>query len=166
MAASVFLSNAVIDPVRPTIFEVNIARSIASAARPAFDYLIAVLVDKYPSAVTIALARGRDEGFLVLTLLLQRHYLKTYSATFSESLCGLKRARVPLVNKTPGSHGHFLPSDKMLSLLESCIIPYLFIVILKWRARVLERRRQQQREDATPSWALNLAKYIPTASVA
>ena len=106
-------------------------------------------MDNYAgSALLRGIARCRDEVFLALMILLQRHYLKTFGASFSESLCGLKRVRV---TRRRGAYAGFSPSDKLLAMMELCVVPYLLRVLAKWRASAAAAPTEAERSATSSS---------------
>lgn len=80
-------------PSKPSIFEIVAHQSVAAVFRPACQYVIKVLAQKYPEKFTNILSYA-DEIYLLCDLVLQRHYLNCYNASLSENFYYLKRVDV------------------------------------------------------------------------
>ncbi|EZA55936.1 Peroxisome assembly protein [Ooceraea biroi] len=98
--------------IRPSIFEIIAQESLASTLEPAFKKILSFLVSFNPERYG-SLLRWADEGYLIFNLILQRHYLRKYSASFSETFYGLKRVAV-VDSKLTGSLSR---KQQLLSLI-------------------------------------------------
>ncbi|RLU17165.1 hypothetical protein DMN91_011234 [Ooceraea biroi] len=106
--------------IRPSIFEIIAQESLASTLEPAFKKILSFLVSFNPERYG-SLLRWADEGYLIFNLILQRHYLRKYSASFSETFYGLKRVAV-VDSKLTGSLSR---KQQLLSLILVVTFPYL-----------------------------------------
>ncbi|XP_012266946.2 peroxisome assembly protein 12 [Athalia rosae] len=104
---------------RPSIFEVVAQESLASTLQPAFQKIISYLVLASPHRYGW-LEKWSDEAYLVFNSALQYHYLKKYSASFSETFYGLKRASL-----VEGSEGYLTNTQRKFSLLLLVLFPYI-----------------------------------------
>ncbi|XP_078081263.1 peroxisome assembly protein 12 [Mustelus asterias] len=125
-------------PGRPSIFEVVAQDTLMSAVRPALQHACKVLAEHNPGRYGF-LWSWFDEIYVLLDLLLQRHYMSRTSASFSENFYGLKR--IPL----GGGRGlwrlasHGLPrTQHWRSLLVIIAIPYVKVKLDKLFARLRE----------------------------
>lgn len=60
---------------------------------PSLRYLLAVATHRYPRYL-LRILNSFDELYAILSLLVERHYLRTYGGSFTENFYGLKRERV------------------------------------------------------------------------
>ncbi|XP_031829728.1 peroxisomal biogenesis factor 12 [Nomia melanderi] len=106
--------------IRPSIFEIIAQESFASTVEPAFKKILSFILsfnfERYGH-----LLRWADESYLIFNIILQRHYLKKYSASFSETFYGLKRIAI-----IDSKIKHRLPNkQEKLSLIFIVLFPYL-----------------------------------------
>ncbi|XP_019740411.1 peroxisome assembly protein 12 [Hippocampus comes] len=137
---------------QPSIFELLAQESLMEAVKPALRHAVKVLAESNPRRFGF-LWRGFDEFYLLLDVLLQRHFLSRWSASFSENFYGLKRV----------SAGRGLPVGpraRRRSLLLLCLVPYL-------RAK-LEAvfARQREEEDFSIRLAQSRTQRLYRAAVA
>ncbi|XP_011635251.1 peroxisome assembly protein 12 [Pogonomyrmex barbatus] len=106
--------------IRPSIFEIIAQESLASTLEPAFNKILSFLVsfnmERYGHIL-----KWTDEGYLIFNALLQRYYLKKYSASFSETFYGLKRVTV----HNSKLKERLTSKKQMLSLILIVTFPYL-----------------------------------------
>ncbi|CAL1588679.1 unnamed protein product [Knipowitschia caucasica] len=103
---------------QPSIFEVLAQESLMEAVKPALRHAVKILAESNPSRYGF-LWRCFDELYLMLDVLLQKHFLSHCSASFSENFYGLKRVG-------GGQQGLALKSRSYWwSLLLLCLVPYL-----------------------------------------
>ncbi|XP_034952198.1 peroxisome assembly protein 12 [Chelonus insularis] len=76
--------------IKPTIFEIVAQNSLASTLEPAFKKIFSFLLNFNPERYQW-LEQWSDEAFAVFNGILQKFYLKNYSASFSETFYSLKR---------------------------------------------------------------------------
>eukprot|EP00775_Hariotina_reticulata_P011413 gene11413-11560_t len=79
---------------RPTFFEVYAADKLVPTLKAAVIYSLSVLGQS--RGWVLRLLNYEDEVFAAVALLLERHSLSNFHATFAESLYGLKRQPAPL----------------------------------------------------------------------
>ncbi|XP_014488016.1 PREDICTED: peroxisome assembly protein 12 [Dinoponera quadriceps] len=105
---------------RPTLFEILAQKSLAATLEPAFKKILSFLIsfnfERYGHIL-----QWEDEGYLLFNALLQRYYLRKYSASFSETFYGLKRIAV-VDSKLEGNLSR---RQQMLSLISLVMLPYL-----------------------------------------
>uniref|UniRef100_A0A1A7Z3F5 Peroxisome assembly protein 12 n=1 Tax=Iconisemion striatum TaxID=60296 RepID=A0A1A7Z3F5_9TELE len=137
---------------QPSIFEVLAQESLMEAVKPALRHAVKVLAESNPSRFGF-LWRSFDELYLLLDLILQNHFLRHCSASFSENFYGLKRVS--------GQQGpRLLRRSRWLSLLLLCLAPYL-------RAKLEARlARQRDEEDFSIRLAQTRRERLYRAAVA
>ncbi|KAH0953524.1 hypothetical protein HN011_010503 [Eciton burchellii] len=106
--------------IRPSIFEIIAQKSLASTLEPAFKKILSFLVSFNPERYG-SILQWADEGYLIFNLILQRYYLRKYSASFSESFYGLKRIAV-VDSKFKSNLSN---KQQLLSLILIAAFPYL-----------------------------------------
>ncbi|KAK3073040.1 ubiquitin-protein ligase peroxin 12 [Teratosphaeriaceae sp. CCFEE 6253] len=82
-----------LDGQKPSLFELLSEQQLASLIPPSLRYLLAVATHRRPRYL-LRLLDSFDELYALLSLLVERHYLKVYSGGFTENFYGLKRERV------------------------------------------------------------------------
>ncbi|KAF2241004.1 hypothetical protein BU26DRAFT_525540 [Trematosphaeria pertusa] len=82
-----------IDDLKPSLFELLSEQQLASLLPPSLRYLLAISTHRYPRYL-LPVLNSFDEAYALLTLLVERHFLRTYGGSFTENFYGLKRARV------------------------------------------------------------------------
>ena len=106
--------------IKPSIFEIVAQESFASTVEPAFKKLLSFIasfnLERYGH-----LLRWADEGYLIFNIILQRYYLKKYSASFSETFYGLKRIAVT----DSKLKSKLSKEQEKLSLILIVLFPYL-----------------------------------------
>ncbi|XP_011145692.1 peroxisome assembly protein 12 [Harpegnathos saltator] len=105
---------------RPTLFEILAQKSLASTLEPAFKKILSFLISFNPERYGHIL-QWEDESYLLFNALLQRYYLKKYSASFSETFYGLKRIAV-VDSKLKENLSR---KQRVLSLISLVLLPYL-----------------------------------------
>ncbi|XP_043262164.1 peroxisome assembly protein 12 [Colletes gigas] len=106
--------------IKPSIFEIVAQESFASTVEPAFKKILSFIVSFNPERYK-HLLRWSDEGYLIFNIILQRYYLKKFSASFSEAFYGLKR--VGIINSK--IKNNLSNRQKTLSLTLIVLFPYL-----------------------------------------
>lgn len=81
------------DDLKPSLFELLAEQQLSSLLPPSLRYLLAVSTHRYPRYL-LPILNSFDEVYAVVSLLLERHFLRTYGGSFTENFYGLKRARV------------------------------------------------------------------------
>ncbi|RKP10482.1 Pex12 amino terminal region-domain-containing protein [Thamnocephalis sphaerospora] len=103
---------------RPSLFELIAQDQMRDLLRPALRYLLTVYAERYPRYLLRA-HQYFDEAYLLLSWLVERHYLAQWGASFSENFYGLKRAR------TSERGDKWTSTDVSRSLLFLVGLPYL-----------------------------------------
>ncbi|XP_077411839.1 peroxisome assembly protein 12 isoform X2 [Vanacampus margaritifer] len=141
---------------QPSIFEVLAQESLMEAVKPALKHAVKVLAESNPSHFGF-LWRHFDELYLLLDVVLQKHFLSHCSASFSENFYGLKR--VSLGRGFPVGLGLHTKA-RWRSLLLLCLVPYL-------RAKLeASFARQREEEDFSIRLAQSRSQRLYRAAVA
>ncbi|KAK5108986.1 hypothetical protein LTR62_007620 [Meristemomyces frigidus] len=82
-----------LDEQKPSLFELLSEQQLASLIPPSLRYLLAVATHRRPRYL-LRVLNSFDELYALLSLLIERHYLKVYGGGFTENFYGLKRERV------------------------------------------------------------------------
>ncbi|KAK3716174.1 ubiquitin-protein ligase peroxin 12 [Vermiconidia calcicola] len=82
-----------LDEQKPSLFELLSEQQLASLIPPSLRYLLAVATHRRPRYLLRAL-NSFDELYALLSLVVERYYLKSYGGGFTENFYGLKRERV------------------------------------------------------------------------
>ncbi|XP_028393338.1 peroxisome assembly protein 12-like [Dendronephthya gigantea] len=104
---------------KPSIFEIVAHQAVASVFKPACQYVIRILAQKYPEKLAHIL-KYSDEIYMVCDLVLQRHYLSCYNASLSENFYYLKR-----INVANGVGERLGKKLQYLSLIALVLWPYM-----------------------------------------
>ena len=104
---------------KPSIFEIVAHQAVASVFKPACQYVIRILAQKYPEKLAHIL-KYSDEIYLLCDLVLQRHYLSCYNASLSENFYFLKR-----VDVANGGGERLNGKLQYLSLIALVVWPYI-----------------------------------------
>ena len=127
---------------KPSVFEIVAHESVAAVFRPAFYYVIRILVRKYPEKLGILL-KYADEIYMLCDLILQRHYLSHYNASLSENFYYLKRVDVSVAGGRP------LNTTLLnLSLLALVFLPYVKAKLDKIFENLRDRTLRQENEGS------------------
>ncbi|PKI82735.1 Pex12p [Malassezia vespertilionis] len=89
--------NALVDPYRPSFFELIAQAQLAELLKPAARYVLTVLAQRNPRYL-LRIANRFEEIYALLMLLVDRHYLRTWNASFTENFYGLMRRRCPAIS--------------------------------------------------------------------
>ncbi|KAL1961135.1 hypothetical protein VTO42DRAFT_3080 [Malbranchea cinnamomea] len=81
------------DDLKPSLFELLSEQQLSALLPPSLRYLLAVATHRYPRYLLRAL-NSFDELYALLSLLVERYYLRTFGGSFTENFYGLKRERV------------------------------------------------------------------------
>lgn len=82
-----------LDEQKPSLFELLSEQQLAALIPPSLRYLLAVATHRRPRYL-LRILNSFDELYALLSLLVERHYLKVYGGGFTENFYGLKRERV------------------------------------------------------------------------
>jgi peroxin-12 len=118
---------------KPSIFEIVAHQAVAAVFRPACQYAIGVLAQKYPENFANILKHS-DEIYMLCDLVLQRHYLSYYNASLSENFYYLKR--VSLANGQPEKLSSKL---QYLSIIAHVLGPYIKLKVDQAFERLRDR---------------------------
>ena len=122
-----FLTSAYVERSRPTVVEVVAQEGLINTLQPAYHQLIKLLAAQLlPNSLQWLPPAFGDELFLVANSGLQLHYLRLFSASFSENFYGLER----MGERRPRLH-----------------LSYLLLVLAPYLHRKLESLFQRLRED-------------------
>ncbi|RIA89209.1 Pex12 amino terminal region-domain-containing protein [Glomus cerebriforme] len=81
------------DIYRPSLFELIAQEKLRALIQPAVRYVLSVYAQRYPRYL-LRIVNRFDEFNAIAMLLIERHYLKNYYASFAENFYGLKRIRL------------------------------------------------------------------------
>lgn len=126
------MSDVAADPLRPSFFELYASEQLRSLLGPALRYIVVVLAQRR-AGVLLRLANRFDEAYALALFLVERHYLRTWGASFSEHFYSLKRRRRPGVISANShqsraaqlKHEQMRPREVTLSLIFLVGLPYL-----------------------------------------
>lgn len=82
-----------LDESKPSLFELLSEQQLAALIPPSLRYLLAVATHRHPRYLLRAL-NSFDELYALLSLLVERYYLRVFGGGFTENFYGLKRERV------------------------------------------------------------------------
>lgn len=82
-----------LDDQKPSLFELLAEQQLASLIPPSLRYLLAVATHRRPRYL-LRVLNSFDELYALLSLVVERYYLKVYGGGFTENFYGLKRERV------------------------------------------------------------------------
>ncbi|KLO07495.1 hypothetical protein SCHPADRAFT_945246 [Schizopora paradoxa] len=120
------------DPQKPSLFELVAQEQLRDLLQPALKYVLSVFAQRYPRYL-LRIVNRHEEFYALLMLFVERHYLRTQSASFAENFYGLKRRRKPLYETdrakaavgVSASEGKLRNRDINRSLLFLVAVPYL-----------------------------------------
>ncbi|KAH7055518.1 Pex12 amino terminal region-domain-containing protein [Macrophomina phaseolina] len=81
------------DELKPSLFELLSEQQLSALLPPSLRYLLAVATHRHPRYL-LPILNSFDEVYALLSLLVERHFLRTYGGGFTENFYGLKRERV------------------------------------------------------------------------
>ncbi|KAI4244565.1 MAG: hypothetical protein LQ352_006784 [Teloschistes flavicans] len=81
-----------VDEHKPSLFELLSEQQLSALIPPSLRYLLALATHRRPRYLLRAL-NSFDELYALLSLLVERHFLRTYGGSFTENFYGLKRER-------------------------------------------------------------------------
>ena len=136
---------------KPSIFEIVAHQAVAAVFRPACQYVIRVLAQKYPENFAVIL-KYADEIYLLCDLVLQRHYLSCYNASLSENFYYLKR-----VNVVNGLANRLSNKFQYLSLIALVLWPYIKLKVDQTFERLRDRIIREENDDSSRRSRLTLA---------
>jgi peroxin-12 len=136
---------------KPSVFEIVAHQAVAAVFRPACQYVIRVLAQKYPEKFANILQYA-DEMYMLCDLVLQRHYLSCYNSSLSENFYYLKRVDVA------NGRGDIL-SNKLqyLSLIALVIWPYIKSKVDQAFEKLRDRIIREENNDSSGRSKLTIA---------
>lgn len=80
-------------PLKPSLFELISEGQLNNLLPPTCRYLLALLTHRHPRYL-LRILNSFDEVYALLSLVVEKYYLETFGAGFTENFYGLKRERV------------------------------------------------------------------------
>jgi peroxin-12 len=156
------------DYLRPSWIEMFAQHQMMETLRPAVQYILDVLSTRYSSLAR--LSRFNDECFALGLLLLERHFLRYYNASFAENFYSLHRV------KGYGANGSVRQTRGSRALALFCLVavPYVKAKLdrahAEWRRRTFDAFGERVEAPASDgrrvhggvSWLSKLRRWAPT----
>lgn len=86
-----------VDDLKPSLFELLSEQQLSALLPPTLRYLLALATHRHPRYL-LRILNNFDEVYALLSLVVERYYLKTFGGSFTENFYGLKREKVLSVN--------------------------------------------------------------------
>ncbi|RAL14845.1 ubiquitin-protein ligase peroxin 12 [Aspergillus homomorphus CBS 101889] len=83
------------DELKPSLFELLAEQQLSALLPPSIRYILAVATHRNPRYL-LRILNSYDEIYALLSLLVERYYLRTFGGSFTENFYSLKRERVLL----------------------------------------------------------------------
>ncbi|OJD18644.1 ATPase synthesis protein 25, mitochondrial [Emergomyces pasteurianus Ep9510] len=81
------------DDFKPSLFEILSEQQLSALLPPSLRYILAVATHRHPRYL-LRVLNSYDELYALLSLLVERYYLRTFGGSFTENFYSLKRERV------------------------------------------------------------------------
>ncbi|KAJ5894697.1 hypothetical protein N7495_006388 [Penicillium taxi] len=81
------------DESKPSLFELLAEQQLSGLLPPSIRYLLAVATHRHPRYL-LRILNSYDEIYALLSLVVERYYLRTFGGSFTENFYSLKRERV------------------------------------------------------------------------
>ncbi|WEW61190.1 ubiquitin-protein ligase peroxin 12 [Emydomyces testavorans] len=81
------------DDFKPSLFELLSEHQLSALIPPSLRYLLAVATHRHPRYL-LRILNAFDEVYALLSLIIERYYLRTFGGSFTEHFYSLKRERV------------------------------------------------------------------------
>ncbi|KAJ5754431.1 hypothetical protein N7533_003974 [Penicillium manginii] len=81
------------DAHKPSLFELLAEQQLSDLLPPSIRYLLAVATHRHPRYL-LRILNSYDEVYALLSLVVERYYLRTFGGSFTENFYSLKRERV------------------------------------------------------------------------
>ncbi|KAJ5098084.1 Peroxisome assembly protein 12 [Penicillium argentinense] len=81
------------DEHKPSLFELLAEQQLSDLLPPSLRYLLAVATHRHPRYL-LRILNSYDEVYALLSLIVERYYLRTFGGSFTENFYSLKRERV------------------------------------------------------------------------
>ncbi|KAF2859288.1 hypothetical protein K470DRAFT_219514 [Piedraia hortae CBS 480.64] len=158
------------DDTTPSIFEPLSAWQLSSLIPPSLRYILAVLTHRHPRCL-LRILNNFDELYLILSLAIETHFLRTENSTFVENFYGLQREKLPSVFPIPragAAQTSDLPRalrlrkrDIQLSLLAEVFAPYLKRKLDEsWEIHASPSARLVRTDEEYPSEGTGKQKFL------
>lgn len=82
-----------LDEQKPSLFELLSEQQLNGLIPPSLRYLLAIATHRHPRYL-LRVLNSFDELYALLSILVERHFLRTHGGGFTENFYGLKRERV------------------------------------------------------------------------
>jgi peroxin-12 len=82
-----------VDDLKPSLFELLSEQELAGLLPPTLRYLLAVATHRHPRYL-LRILNNYDEVYALLSLAVERYYLRTFGGSFTENFYGLKREKI------------------------------------------------------------------------
>eukprot|EP00794_Sanderia_malayensis_P017470 gene17470-19217_t len=133
---AVHLNQATKSYGRPSVFDLIAQDSLMATLRPAFEFSVRTLADRFPEKLSGILAYV-DEIFYGFITLTERHFIWTKNASFAEFFYGLSRIDMSsLIGLNSSREVGW--KKKILSLLSLTLLPYILTKLEKKYAEIKE----------------------------
>ncbi|KAJ2808082.1 ubiquitin-protein ligase peroxin 12 [Coemansia helicoidea] len=99
------------DAGKPSLFEIVAQHKMGGLLEPALRHVTSVYAHRYPRYL-VRVLNWHEEAYAALMLLVERHYLRNYGASFTEHFYGTKRVRT----RTIGGDNSLTRADMWRSL--------------------------------------------------
>ena len=97
------------DEAKPSLFELLSEAQLSALLPPTLRYLLTVATQRYPRHL-LQILNSFDELYALLSIVVERHYLRTRGGSFTEHFYGLRRERaVASAGKGGGPGGAAIP---------------------------------------------------------
>ncbi|KAL4892270.1 Pex12 amino terminal region-domain-containing protein [Aspergillus ambiguus] len=83
------------DELKPSLFELLAEQQLSDLLPPSIRYILAVATHRHPRYL-LRVLNSYDELYALLSLVVERYYLRTFGGSFTENFYSLKRERVLL----------------------------------------------------------------------
>ncbi|KAL3496255.1 Pex12 amino terminal region-domain-containing protein [Aspergillus germanicus] len=83
------------DELKPSLFELLAEQQLSDLLPPSLRYILAVATHRHPRYL-LRVLNSFDEVYAVLSLIVERYYLRNFGGSFTENFYSLKRERVLL----------------------------------------------------------------------
>ncbi|KAJ5366400.1 hypothetical protein N7541_000341 [Penicillium brevicompactum] len=81
------------DEHKPSLFELLAEQQLSDLLPPSIRYLLAVATHRHPRYL-LRILNSYDEVYALISLIVERYYLRTFGGSFTENFYSLKRERV------------------------------------------------------------------------
>ncbi|KAF7596734.1 ubiquitin-protein ligase peroxin 12 [Aspergillus hancockii] len=119
------------DELKPSLFELLAEQQLSDLLPPSIRYLLAVATHRHPRYL-LRILNSYDELYALISLVVERYYLRTFGGSFTENFYSLKRERVLLTKngEIPRAQiGAAGPVREALKLRFSDVWKNLFVMV-------------------------------------